>query len=82
MFAIIAHRMYHVVDCESFSIICIGVTRDVLTYIVHYMPLTALRAKGHNTLLLPTTIYTIFLLVRDVDTYKEIEIKTHQILIK
>lgn len=57
--SVVIVRMYHVVDHESISIICVGVTRDVLKYSVHYAPFTASRAEGYSTFLLSPAVYTI-----------------------
>lgn len=58
MLAVIA-RMYHVVDRESISVICVGVTRDVLKTSACIAPFMASRAERYNTLLLPPAVYTI-----------------------
>lgn len=57
--SVVIARMYHVVDRESISVICVGVTRDVLKYSVHYAPFTASRAEEYSTLLLPPVVYMI-----------------------
>lgn len=59
MSAVIA-RMYHVVDRESISVICVGVTRDVLkSSACITRRLWSRVQKEIYTLLLPPAVYTI-----------------------